>query len=50
MTITTVMSVIFNKNSRNPGDVCATRDSEAGLRCLKTSVLNTVGLVWPHDV
>lgn len=42
MIITTVMSVIFNKNSRNPGNVCATRDSETGLRYLKTTVLNTV--------
>lgn len=46
MIITTVMSVIFNRNSRNPGNVCATRDSETGLLYLKTTVLNTVGLFF----
>lgn len=53
MIITTVMSVIFNKNSRNPGNVCATRDSETGLRYLKNTVLNTVGFFFfflPQDV
>lgn len=46
MIITTVMSVIFNKNFRNPGIVCATHDSETGLRYLKTTVLNTIGFFF----